>query len=198
MLQKRLRAPVTALITPLCRAMMKVGIRPNHLTVIGSLGTALSALYFFPRGDFFVGTLVVTLFVLSDLFDGTLARLTSSAGTRWGALLDSTLDRVSDAAIVLAIFIYLDSENERSAWLALGVLVASSLVPYIRARAEGLGIDCSVGIGERTERLIFLLVGTGLFGFGLVNALNASLWLVLLMSVITIAQRLHVVSRSVG
>lgn len=196
MLQRRLRAPVTVLITPICRALMKMGVRPNHLTIAGALGTTLSSLYFFGRGNLFVGTLIVTIFVLSDLLDGTLARMTSSSGTAWGALLDSTLDRLSDAAIILGIFIFLISQGERSQWLAIAVLVASSLVPYIRARAEGLGIECSVGIGERTERLIFLLVGTGLQGLGLTNAINASLWIVFLMSIVTIGQRMALVARS--
>lgn len=175
---------------------MKMGVRPNHLTIAGALGTTLSSLYFFGRGNLFVGTLIVTIFVLSDLLDGTLARMTSSSGTAWGALLDSTLDRLSDAAIILGIFIFLISQGERSQWLAIAVLVASSLVPYIRARAEGLGIECSVGIGERTERLIFLLVGTGLQGLGLTNAINASLWIVFLMSIVTIGQRMALVARS--
>ena len=196
MLQHKLRAPVSVLITPLCKAMVKVGIRANHLTVIGATGVSLSALYFFPRGQFILGTIVVTLFALLDLLDGTVARLTDAIPNKWGALLDSTVDRISDAMIVIGVAIFLDNESTSTLLLPFLVVLAGGLVSYVRARAESLGIDCSVGFGERTERLIVILVGTFLYGVGLDGALETSLWLVLILSVVTVGQRLAVVFKA--
>lgn len=193
MIQNHFRVPVTRLITPVCRAMIKVGISANTLTIIGSLGASISALYFFSNGALFIGTLITALFVLSDLFDGTMARLTNKQGTRWGALLDSTLDRVTDAAIAIGIWIYLKDSGSYSQYLALIVLFLGGLIPYIRAKAESLGIECSVGVAERTERLILLLVGSGLSGLGLTVALDVALWILLVLGLVTVVQRMKVV-----
>ena len=111
MIQRRFKAPVTAFITPICRALLRIGLSANAITVIGAAGATFSSIYFFARGDFFLGTLLVSLFALSDLLDGTMARISKTDGTRWGALLDSTLDRVSDAAIAIGIWIYLFNEG---------------------------------------------------------------------------------------
>lgn len=197
MIQNRLRAPVTALITPICRTLLKLGVTPNGVTIAGAAGSVLSSLYFFSRGEFFIGTLVVSLFVLSDLFDGTMARLSKQGTTRWGALIDSTLDRITDAAICAGIMIYSYGNDEMViALLALFSLVTGGLIPYIRAKAESLGIDCSVGFAERAERLIILLVGTGLYGLELDVALPIALVVVGIAGLVTIAQRLIVVARS--
>ena len=197
MIQNRLRAPVTALITPICRILLRLGVTPNGVTIAGAAGSVLSSLYFFSRGEFFIGTLVVSLFVLSDLFDGTMARLSKQGTTRWGALIDSTLDRITDAAICAGIMIYSYGNDEMViALLALFALVTGGLIPYIRAKAESLGIDCSVGFAERAERLIILLVGTGLYGLDLDVALPIALVVVGIAGLVTIAQRLIVVARS--
>lgn len=193
MIQNRFRVPVTRLITPICRAMISAGITANALTVIGTVGASVSAIYFFGSDQLFLGTLVTTFFVLSDLFDGTMARLTNKEGTRWGALLDSTLDRVTDAAITIGIWLYLMNSDSNSQYLALVVLFLGGLIPYIRAKAESLGIECSVGIAERTERLILLLVGSGLAGLGFSAALDISLWILMALGLTTVAQRMKVV-----
>lgn len=193
MIQKRFKAPVTAIITPVCRAMLRTGLSANAVTIIGSAGVTLSAIYFFSEGSFFIGTLIVSFFALSDLLDGTMARISKTDGTRWGALLDSTLDRISDAGIVIGIWIYLFNQGSDLHFLAIAVLFLGGLIPYIRARAESLGINCSVGLAERAERLILLLVGTGLYGLGLEVALAVSLAILLLISAITVLQRLKVV-----
>lgn len=197
MLANRFKAPVTAVITPLCRGALRIGITANALTVAGAIGSVISSLYFFSRGDFFIGTLVVSFFALSDLFDGTMARLSPQGSTSWGALIDSTLDRATDAAICAGIlmFFYRD-ENSFTTFLALFALITGSLIPYIRAKAESLGIECSVGIAERAERLMLLLVGTGLFGLGVTVAIDVSLVILSILGTITIIQRLRVVARS--
>lgn len=196
MIQRRFKAPVTAFITPICRALLRIGLSANAITVIGAAGATFSSIYFFARGDFFLGTLLVSLFALSDLLDGTMARISRTDGTRWGALLDSTLDRVSDAAIAIGIWIYLFNEGSNLHLVAIAALFLGGLIPYIRAKAESLGIDCSVGFAERPERLIILLVGTGLFGLGLNFALGLSLWLLVFISLITVIQRMKVVHQA--
>ena len=197
MIQNRFKAPVTALITPSCRFLLRIGITANWLTFIGAIGSSISALYFFSKGDFFLGTLLVSLFALSDLFDGTMARLSERGTTKWGALIDSTLDRVTDAAIYAGVISYaISSDNANLALLALLALITGALIPYIRAKAESLGIACSVGIAERAERLIIILTATGLYGLGVNIALVGGLLLINLLGLITIVQRLLVVSRS--
>ena len=197
MIQNRFKAPVTALITPSCRFLLRIGITANWLTFIGAIGSSISALYFFSKGDFFLGTILVSLFALSDLFDGTMARLSEQGTTNWGALIDSTLDRVTDAAIYAGVISYaISSDNTNLALLALLALITGALIPYIRAKAESLGIACSVGIAERAERLIIILTATGLYGLGVNIALVGGLLLINILGLITIVQRLLVVSRS--
>ena len=197
MIQNRFKAPVTALITPSCRFLLRIGITANWLTFIGAIGSSISALYFFSKGDFFLGTLLVSLFALSDLFDGTMARLSEQGTTKWGALIDSTLDRATDAAIYAGVISYaISSDNTNLALLALLALITGALIPYIRAKAESLGIECSVGIAERAERLIIILTATGLYGLGVNIALAGGLLLVNILGLITIVQRLLVVARS--
>lgn len=196
MLQHKLRAPVGVLINPLCRTLVKVGVRANHLTVIGAVGVSLASLYFFPQGKFLIGTIAVALFALLDLLDGTVARMSDSTPSKWGALLDSTVDRISDAMIVVGIAIYLERETTTSVLLPFLVMLTGGLVSYVRARAESLGIECSVGVGERTERLIIILVGTFLFSLGVSGGLVVGLWLVLIVSTLTVAQRLAVVFKA--
>ena len=197
MIQNRFKAPVTALITPSCRFLLRIGITANWLTFIGAIGSSISALYFFSIGDFFLGTILVSLFALSDLFDGTMARLSERGTTKWGALIDSTLDRVTDAAIYAGVISYaISSDNTNLALLALLALITGALIPYIRAKAESLGIACSVGIAERAERLIIILTATGLYGLGVNIALVGGLLLINILGLITIVQRLIVVARS--
>lgn len=196
MIQSRFKAPVTKVITPICRGLLKVGISANALTVFGTLGVCISALYFFGSDQLFLGTIIISLFALSDLFDGTMARLSNSQGTKWGALLDSTLDRISDAAIALGIWLYFRNLDSDFQYLALASLLIGGLIPYIRARAESLGIECSVGIAERAERLIITLVGTGLAGLNVPFALETSLTILVILSIATVIQRMRVVYRS--
>lgn len=206
MLRVPLKDGVTRLITPLSRWLLRAGISPNAMTLAGALGTWISALFFFPRGDLFIGTLVVTVFLLSDLFDGTMARLDGSKGSRFGALLDSTLDRISDAIVIFALMIWAESENFSAqknlidanltiALLAISLLTGF-LISYIRARAEALAISCDVGVAERPERLIVLLVGTGFYGLGVMAALPLALVLLVSINVVTVIQRIIVVYRA--
>ncbi|HEX5017849.1 MAG TPA: CDP-alcohol phosphatidyltransferase family protein [Actinomycetes bacterium] len=183
--------------TPVASLLLRLKISPDAVTVIGTVGTSVTALYFYPRGDFFVGTLVICLFVFSDSLDGTMARLAGRSST-WGAFLDSTLDRVADAAIFCGIALWFTGEGDdpTMAVVTLAALVGGLLVSYARARAEGLGATASVGIAERTERLVLTLVAAGLSGlFDAPWLLDAALWVVAVLSWVTVVQRLWVVRR---
>ena len=196
MLQGSLRPPMTRLITPLSRGLLKIGVTANSITVLGAVGTISASLLLFTTGHLFAGTMVITVFVLTDLLDGTLARMSPQGTSTWGALLDSTLDRVGDAAVLGSLIYWLMKSHDRLVGVAFVALVAGSLISYIKARAESLGIECNGGIAERTERLIILLVATGFAGLGVSYVLTTGIWLLTILSLITVAQRLAIVYRA--
>lgn len=197
MISDVLKPAVTRIISPVARFFIRIGLTPNSVTAIGALCVVGSAIYFFPRGDFFIGTLVISFFILSDLFDGAMARISSQGASKWGGFLDSTVDRVSDSSILFAVCIYLIDKDDQLAILYLVALITGMLIPYIRAKAESMSIECSGGIAERTERAIIVLVGTGLHGLGLSYALTISAWLLAILGVITTCQRLIIVKRAI-
>lgn len=165
MLNRYARAFFTRLFTPLARLLAALGISPDIVTVVGTIGVCAGALAFYPRGQFLTGTLVITAFVFADTLDGIMARL-SGRSSIWGAYLDSTLDRVADAAIFGGLVLWYagDGRMPSMAGLALACLILGGVVSYARARAEGLGLTANVGIAERAERLVLVLVATGLVG----------------------------------
>ena len=186
---------VNGVIEPMARAAAKLGITPNAVTLIGTIGTTSAAIYFYPHGNLFIGTLIICLFALSDLFDGAIARVSEQGASAWGGFLDSTCDRVTDAAILGALSVYCIIEDNRLAPLAVASLVAGFLVPYIRAKAESYGIACTVGIAERTERIILALTAIGFHGLGMPYILAIGLWILFALSSITAIQRFMVVRR---
>ncbi|TDC48224.1 CDP-alcohol phosphatidyltransferase family protein [Actinomadura sp. KC345] len=185
----RIRPALGRVLTPVGHAVARTRVSPNAITVIGTLGVAAGALVLFPRGEYFWGTMVITAFVLFDMLDGAVARVTGKI-SKFGAFLDSTMDRVADAAIFagLMIGLYRDGQ-EFLAGAALYCLVAGAVVSYAKARAEGLGYTCDVGIAERAERLIVALVAAGFHGLGVPFILAAALWLLAALSTITVGQR---------
>ena len=197
MLSAHLRAPVAKVVDPVARGLIRIGVTPNAMTMAGATGTSIAALVFYPRGELFVGTLVITAFIFSDLLDGTMARLSGKASV-WGAFVDSTLDRVADAAIFGALTIYYYQEQPDLALLALLSLVGGGLVPYVKARAEALGLECAGGLAERAERLIVILVTTGFAGLGVPYVDAIGLWLLTIATAITLAQRLRQVRKQIA
>ena len=193
MLSASLKPAVTRAINPIARGALRMGLTPNAVTFTGAIGVVVSALYFYPKQDFFIGTLLICFFALSDLFDGAMARISEAGASRWGGFLDSTIDRITDSAILLGLCIALIDSNDPLVPVALGALVAGTLVPYIRAKAESLGIDCSGGIAERTERLIIALTAIGFEGLGIPYALAIGVWLLLSLAVVTVIQRILIV-----
>lgn len=159
------------------------------MTTLGAIGLTASALYFFPHGRFFGGTMWVTAFVFSDVFDGTMARLSETGGSAWGAILDSTLDRIGDAAVLGGMALYFIRIHDRLAWLLVFCLVASFLISYIKARAEAVGLSCEGGLMERTERLVLILVAAGISGLGVPYLFAIATWVLAIGSAITCIQR---------
>jgi len=193
MISSVLKPAVTRLIEPVAGFALRIGLTPNIVTLIGAAGVLASAGYFYPREEFFIGTLFICFFALSDLFDGTMARISQKGASAWGGFLDSTIDRITDSAITIAILIPLIAADDKLAYLGLVTLVTGLLIPYIRAKAESFDIDCSVGIAERTERLVIILTAVGFEGLGVPYALAIGLWLLAILGVITVLQRIKVV-----
>jgi CDP-diacylglycerol--glycerol-3-phosphate 3-phosphatidyltransferase len=198
MLNRYARAISTKVLSPVAGLLIRLGISPDVVTIIGTLGVCFGALAFYPRGELLAGTLVITAFVFADTVDGIMARRLDRS-TSWGAYLDSTLDRIGDAAIFGGLVLWYagDGDEAYMAALALACLILGGVVSYAKARAEGLGMTANVGIAERAERLVVVLVATGFTGlFGLPTVvLGIVLGLLALASLITVVQRMLEVRR---
>ncbi|HUR75470.1 MAG TPA: CDP-alcohol phosphatidyltransferase family protein [Sporichthya sp.] len=196
MLNKYARALFGRIFTPIARALVRAGISPDVVTIVGTLGVMAGALLLFPRGEFFWGTLVITAFVFSDIVDGLMARMTDRSST-WGAYLDSTLDRFGDAAVFggVAMWFAGGGDNDLLCGLCVYNLAAGSIVSYAKARAEGLGMTANVGIAERSDRLVLFLAATGLQGLGVPGIQRAALIILAVASTITLFQRMLLVRK---
>jgi CDP-diacylglycerol---glycerol-3-phosphate 3-phosphatidyltransferase len=189
-LGKGARAAVGRFWAPVVGTLLRAGVTADAVTVTGTLGCVAGALALIATGHLFWGAFTVTVFVLLDMLDGALARA-RGGGSVFGAVLDSSLDRLVDAAVFGALVWWFTGEgdNRLLALLALVCLVLGVLTSYVKARAEGVGLRCDVGIVERTERLILVLTGTGLSGLGLPYAVHVGLGLLLVGSAVTVVQR---------
>ncbi|OAE01951.1 phosphatidylinositol phosphate synthase [Arthrobacter sp. OY3WO11] len=197
MLNRHARGFFTALFTPLARWLLKIGISPDAVTVIGTAGVVVGALVFYPFGQLWWGTLFITAFIFSDVLDGIMARM-REVGSRWGNFLDSTLDRIADGALFagLAVWFFTGGANVPIAVAAMVCLVLGMVVSYARAKAESLGFTANTGIAERAERLVSVLVVTGFTGLGLPEVvLLVTLLLLAVASFITVVQRVVSVRR---
>jgi len=188
----RFRAFWAGLLTPTAKFLLRRGVSPDTVTLVGTLGVVAGALVFFPRGQLLTGVLVITAFVFSDLLDGTMARLADSS-SRWGAFLDSTLDRFGDAAVFGGLVLYFAGPGDSTTWMALSLycLVMGSVTSYARARAESLGMEAKGGIAERADRLVAILVMTGLSDiFDVPVLIPLTLVLLAVASTVTVVQRI--------
>jgi CDP-diacylglycerol--glycerol-3-phosphate 3-phosphatidyltransferase len=189
------RASVSRVTDPIGAWLLRRGLTPNSVTVVGTVGTVAAALWFYPRGQLFVGTIVITAFVLFDLLDGAMARAQGS-GTRFGAVLDASCDRIADGAVFAGLAWYLfDAGNRWSAAAALICLVSAQVVSYVKARAEANGLAADGGLAERAERFIIALLGAALSGLGVPYILDVALWLLAALTTVTFGQRLAAVHR---
>ena len=194
---ERFRQFWTNLLSPLADFMLRIGIKPDWVTIVGTLGVSGAALWFYPRGEFMVGTFVIAAFAFSDLLDGYMARK-SGQSSKWGAFLDSTLDRVADGAIFGGIALWYSGEGDSQTYTALAILclLMGAVTSYTRARAEGLGMTAKGGIAERADRLVAILTMTGFSGiFGEPLLLEVTLWALAVASTITVIQRMVIVHK---
>jgi CDP-diacylglycerol---glycerol-3-phosphate 3-phosphatidyltransferase len=190
MLNRYARAFFTRVLTPTARFLLRLGVGPDTVTIIGTLGVCVSAVFCFPRGWMLGGTLAVTAFIFSDLLDGTMARMADRV-SKWGGFLDATLDRFGDSAIFGSLAWYFAEHHQPGMFLACMIcLISGSVTSYARAKAESLGFRCDVGYIERGERLVGSLVSTGLAGLGVPYIQAVAFWALAAGSTCTVVQRM--------
>lgn len=191
------RASVSRVTDPIGRVLVRAGLTPNGMTLLGTGAAIACALVFFGQGMLLWATFTVWGFAMLDLLDGAMARA-KGGGTAYGAVLDATCDRLVDGAVFggVAWWAFTISGNERAGVAALVCLVSAQVISYIKARAEASGLSGEGGLVERAERLIIVLVGTGLLGLGVPYAVEAALWLLVVLSVLTLVQRMAAVARA--
>ncbi|MGV0327166.1 phosphatidylinositol phosphate synthase [Corynebacterium confusum] len=186
------RKPAAVVVEPVAKAALKVGLTPNAVTAVGAIVTIAISVLLIPSGLLVWAAVLSGLFAAFDMIDGTMARI-RGGGTPFGATLDASCDRVTDGALFAAIIWYLVyTVDAHPSTVAAGliVLVSSQVISYVKARGEASGLRMVGGLIERPERLIIGLVGVGLEGFGVPNALAISLWILAIGSIFTIYQRL--------
>lgn len=189
------RAVAAHAIDPVARGLLRLKVSPDAVTLVGALGASAAALWFYPRQQWALGTLVIAAFAFSDLLDGTMARMSGRQGP-WGAFLDSTLDRVTDGLGFAGLALgFVAAGDPLTAAVALVCLVGGMVVSYAKARAESVGAECNVGFAERAERLLIAGVAALLYGLGVPYVLPAALWILAALSWFTVLQRMVHVRR---
>ena len=193
---ERFRSLSGVVLGPVVRWLVRHGVSPDVVTVAGTIGVVLGALVCFPQGWLWQGVLVVTVFVVSDMIDGLMAKSTGTASA-WGAFLDSSSDRLGDAAVFGGLLMYFAAHEGSMLWaaVALAGLVFGQWTSYVKARAESLGFTCSGGLAARADRLVIVLVGAFVAGLGVPYVLEAAMALLAVTSMITVFQRIEQVRR---
>jgi CDP-diacylglycerol--glycerol-3-phosphate 3-phosphatidyltransferase/CDP-diacylglycerol--inositol 3-phosphatidyltransferase len=184
-------------LAPVVNFLLRLGVSPDAVTLVGTLGVSAGALAFYPRGELLWGTVFITAFVFSDLVDGAMARKSGRSST-FGSFWDSTLDRVGDAAIFGGLALYFAGPGDSYLYLCLSLfcLVSGNLTSYARAKAESLGLDAKGGLAERADRLVSILAMTGLSGlFDLPILVELTLWVLAAASAYTVVFRVLKVRR---
>jgi CDP-diacylglycerol---glycerol-3-phosphate 3-phosphatidyltransferase len=188
-----LRPFFARLFSPIVQGLARTPVTPNMITVAGTVGIAAATLSMFPIGWLFPGAATATVFTFTDMLDGQLARIKGNSG-KYGAFLDSTMDRLGDAAIFGGITIwFMRSGDHLLAVVSLFCLAGGMSVSYVKARAEGLGLNADVGVIERPERLIIGLTAIGLSGLGIPYVLPIGLWGLAAGTAFTFCQRMRAV-----
>ena len=185
------------MLAPFVNLFVRLGISPDAVTLVGTLGVTAGALVFFPQGKLLTGVLVITAFVFSDLVDGAMARVTGRT-SKFGAFFDSTLDRIGDGAIFGGLVLYFAGPGDSYLYLCLTLycLVMGAVTSYARARAESLGMQAKGGIAERADRLVAILVMTGLGAlFGWPILMELTIWVLAVANTVTVIQRVVMVRR---
>lgn len=183
---------VARFIDPVASTLLRLKATPDGITWFGCGATIIISVVFLAQGNFLIGSILFGAFSLIDLLDGTMARMLGTSGA-WGAFLDSTLDRISDSAVICALiyfYVTADAANSQLAVVAgIVSLVMSLMTSYARAKAESLDAKCTVGIAERAERNLIIWIAlliSGLF----VDVVPYALVLLAIVSTITVVQRI--------
>lgn len=203
MLSRSGRPLAKVIFGPIAKALVRMGVGANAVTIVGGVASSVAALVLFPLNQLLVGALVVTILVIFDNLDGQMARLTGKT-TKFGAFLDSTMDRFSDGAIFasLAMWGYLHADEATKVWVVSGAIAAAvvgAIVPYTRARAEGVGYAASVGLAERADRLVFALILVLATGLGATHwVMAAGMWVLAVLALFTVGQRVVYVHKQMA
>lgn len=197
------RDVATVVFTPIAKVLAKLGVTPNMVTLTSAVLVAIAGAALIAPGHLVAGAILLTLLLLADSLDGVLARETGVASP-FGAFLDSTIDRITDGiafgSVVWWAVFNLSPSAPRTAIVTAGLLtmIFAATVPYARARAESIGVDASVGIAERTDRLVVVGVGVFLTGLGLSPWFVAAAFIwVAFASAVTVGQRILATARAV-
>jgi CDP-diacylglycerol--glycerol-3-phosphate 3-phosphatidyltransferase len=189
------RRLVKGIVEPPARGLLRIGVKPDAVTIVGTAAIMATALICFPQGWFVPGSIIIGVLAASDLLDGTMARLSESSGP-WGNFLDATMDRLADGAVLAGIILWGAIVGE--IWVVAGgvfALVVGQVTSYAKARAEAVGATANVGIAERAERLVVILLAVLLTGLGVPYVLVIALWALGLIGLVTILQRIVEVHR---
>lgn len=188
------RQVLSRIVNPVAKSLIRLRVSADAVTCFGAIATVVCAAVFVPSGKFLIASLTIGILTLSDLLDGTIARLTNS-DSRWGAFLDSTLDRVVDASVLIAISAYFlaTAPTDDKAIVATAIaLVMGQMTSYIRAKAEALGVQCKVGLAERAERTFVVWIALLVSGLGWF-CLNYAMYFLAVITTLTVIQRvIHV------
>lgn len=190
MLNSIARGAVSTITDPIGRGLLKAGLSPNIITIVGTVVVCVGSIGLLAPGYLFVGTMVVTVFVFFDLFDGAMARA-GGKSTPFGVVLDASCDRIADGAVFGSIAFYCFTSGQR--WLGVATLVSlvtGQVVSYVKARADSVNLPIGGALAERAERFLLSLFGTGLAGLGVPYALAILSWVLAVASTLTMVQRL--------
>lgn len=193
----RVRKAASTVLDPVARALLRMHATPAGVTVAGSIGAVIVSVCLIARGVFLPAALLMLPLAGADALDGTMARISGTA-SRWGGFLDSTTDRITDGAIFASFAWWAFDADRRLAVAAIVALIAGFVTSYTRAKAESLGIECKVGVAERPERVGGIMTAAGLAGLGVPYVLPIALYLIALLSCVTVWQRASLVRRSLA
>jgi CDP-diacylglycerol--glycerol-3-phosphate 3-phosphatidyltransferase len=185
------------IVDPIAKGLLRIGLTANSVTVIGASLSAVIALYTIPKGNFGLALALLIPLVAADLLDGTMARLSNSVSKK-GAFLDSVMDRVTDMALLGAFVLWsISTEEINLTYLLLLAIGESAVIPYIRAKAESIDIECKVGLLERGERILLIGIATILAALNFQNLVIWVFAIFTILGLITIVQRISIVLKSV-
>ena len=195
---ERARSAASVIVDPIAKVLLWMHITPSMITVFGAVATTTVAITCIAQGRYLLGAILTFLFAGADAVDGTMARLSNSQ-SRWGSFLDSALDRITDGAVFAAVvWCFVSDDNTAAAIAALIALIAGFVTSYVRAKAESLGVECKVGVAERPERVGGVMLGLFLAGIGFEVMLPVLIYLVAVLSTITVIQRFVVVRKALS